>query len=94
MLGRPYEGNEEEVINEKAHVLDSILPVAVLIASCIVAMVNLVDFLRALPFVHAFAASDASVGLVIWRCGHAGIYIYLLCAMVFSKGRMYPGGFS
>ena len=37
--GRPYEGNEEEVINEKAHVLDLILPVAVLIASCIVTMV-------------------------------------------------------
>ena len=44
--GRPYEGNEEEVINEKAHVLDLILPVAVLIASCIVTMV---DFLRVLP---------------------------------------------
>ena len=56
--GRPYEGNEEEVINEKAHVLDLILPVAVLIASCIVAMVYA-------SFVDAFAASDASVGLVL-----------------------------
>lgn len=47
--GRPYEGNEEEVINEKAHVLDLILPVAVLIASCIVAMVYTGGFLRVLP---------------------------------------------
>ena len=30
--GRPYEGNEEEVIKENSHVLDLILPVAVLIA--------------------------------------------------------------
>lgn len=63
--GRPYEGNEEEVINEKAHVLDLILPVAVLIASCIVAMVYIGGFFEGASFVDAFAASDASVGLVL-----------------------------
>lgn len=63
--GRPYEGNEEEVINEKAHVLDLILPVAVLIASCIVAMVYTGGFFEGDSFVDAFAASDASVGLVL-----------------------------
>lgn len=63
--GRPYEGNEEEVINEKAHVLDLILPVAVLIASCIVAMVYTGGFFEGVSFVDAFAASDASVGLVL-----------------------------
>lgn len=63
--GRPYEGNEEEVINEKAHVLDLILPVAVLIASCIVAMVYTGGFFEGASFVNAFAASDASVGLVL-----------------------------
>lgn len=63
--GRPYEGNEEEVINEKAHVLDLILPVAVLIASCIVAMVYTGGFFEGTSFVDAFAASDASVGLVL-----------------------------
>lgn len=63
--GRPYEGNEEEVINEKAHVLDLILPVAVLIASCIVAMVYTGGFFDGVAFVDAFAASDASVGLVL-----------------------------
>ena len=62
---RPYEGNEEEVINEKAHVLDLILPVAVLIASCIVAMVYTGGFFEGASFVDAFAASDASVGLVL-----------------------------
>lgn len=63
--GRPYEGNEEEVINEKAHVLDLILPVAVLIASCIVAMVYTGGFFEGASFVNAFAASDESVGLVL-----------------------------
>lgn len=63
--GRPYEGNEEEVINEKAHVLDLILPVAVLIASCIVAMIYTGGFFEGASFVDAFAASDASVGLVL-----------------------------
>lgn len=63
--GRPYEGNEEEVINEKAHVLELILPVAVLIASCIVAMVYTGGFFEGASFVDAFAASDASVGLVL-----------------------------
>lgn len=63
--GRPYEGNEEEVINEKAHVLDLILPVAVLIASCIAAMVYTGGFFEGASFVDAFAASDASVGLVL-----------------------------
>ena len=63
--GRPCEGNEEEVINEKAHVLDLILPVAVLIASCIVTMVYTGGFFEGASFVDAFAASDASVGLVL-----------------------------
>lgn len=63
--GRPYEGNEEEVVNDKAHVLDLILPVAVLIASCIVAMVYTGGFFDGASFVDAFAASDASVGLVL-----------------------------
>lgn len=63
--GRPYEGNEEEVINEKAHVLDLILPVAVLIASCIVTMVYTGGFFEGASFVDAFVASDASVGLVL-----------------------------
>ena len=63
--GRPYEDNEEEILKENAHVLDLILPVAVLIASCIVAMVYTGGFFEGASFVDAFAASDASVGLVL-----------------------------
>ena len=38
-IGRPYEGNEEEIQKENAHVLDLVLPVVVLISSCIIAMI-------------------------------------------------------
>lgn len=64
-IGRPYEGNEEEVQKEQAHVLDLVLPVVVLIASCIIAMVYTGGFFSGASFVEAFASSDASVGLVL-----------------------------
>ena len=63
--GRPYEGNEEEIVNDKAHVLDLALPVVVLIASCIIAMVYTGSFFSGASFVDAFAGADASVGLVL-----------------------------
>ena len=63
--GRPYEENEEEVVKENAHVLDLILPVAVLILSCITAMVYTGGFFEGVSFVEAFANSNASVGLVL-----------------------------
>ena len=49
--GRPYEGNEEEVIKENSHVLDLILPVAVLIASCIISMIYTGGFFEGTSFV-------------------------------------------
>ena len=64
-IGRPYEGNEEEIQKENAHVLDLVLPVAVLIFSCIIAMIYTGGFFDGASFVDAFASSDASVGLVL-----------------------------
>jgi len=63
--GRPYEENEEEIVKGNAHVLDLILPVAVLIFSCIMAMVYTGGFFEGVSFVEAFANSNASVGLVL-----------------------------
>ena len=63
--GRPYEGNEEEIQKENSHVLDLVLPVAVLIVSCIVAMIYTGGFFSGASFVDAFANSSASVGLVL-----------------------------
>lgn len=64
-IGRPYEGNEEEIQKENAHVLDLVLPVVVLISSCIIAMIYTGGFFDGASFVYAFASSDASVGLVL-----------------------------
>lgn len=47
--GRPYESDEEAISNDKAHVMDLVLPVAVLIVSCIVAMIYTGGFLTVLP---------------------------------------------
>lgn len=63
--GRPYESDEEAISNGKAHVMDLVLPVAVLIVSCIVAMIYTGGFFDGASFVDAFADSDASVGLVL-----------------------------
>ena len=60
-----YEDNEEEILKENAHVLDLILPVVVLIISCIIAMVYTGGFFSGTSFVDAFANSSASVGLVL-----------------------------
>ena len=63
--GRPYESDEEAISNDKAHVMDLVLPVAVLIVSCIVAMIYTGGFFDGASFVDAFADSDASVGRVL-----------------------------
>lgn len=63
--GRSYESDEEAISNDKAHVMDLVLPVAVLIVSCIVAMIYTGGFFDGASFVDAFADSDASVGLVL-----------------------------
>lgn len=63
--GRPYESDEEAISSDKAHVMDLVLPVAVLIVSCIVAMIYTGGFFDGASFVDAFADSDASVGLVL-----------------------------
>ena len=63
--GRPYDDNEEQVVKKSASVLDLVLPVVVLIASCIVAMIYTGGFFKGESFVNAFAGSDASMGLVL-----------------------------
>lgn len=64
-LGRPYEETESETLKEHSYVLDLILPVAVLIASCITAMVYTGGFFQGVSFVEAFADCNASEGLVL-----------------------------
>lgn len=63
-LGKAEENEEEEVVNEKGIVLDLVLPVIVLITSCVMGMVYTGGFFEGESFIDAFANADASMGLV------------------------------
>lgn len=54
---------EEEAPNERGRVIDLILPVLILIAVCVFALVYNGGILDGAPFVDAFADTDATVGL-------------------------------
>ena len=62
---RPYADVKEEEGNTKGTVLDLILPIAVLIVSCILCMVYTGGFFDGVDFVTAFSDCDASMGLVL-----------------------------
>jgi len=55
----------EEAKNPKGKVIDLVLPVAVLIVCCVIGMIYSGGFFSGKGFVAAFAASDASVGLML-----------------------------
>jgi len=63
--GALEESAEEEKISSKGKVIDLILPVAVLILSCIWGMIYTGGFFDGESFVNAFANCDASVGLAL-----------------------------
>ena len=58
-------------------VIDLILPIVVLIASCVVGMIYTGDFFEGVSFRKAFANSDASVGLVL------GSFVALMITLLF-----------
>ncbi len=62
---RPYDESQDDVHNDRAKVIDLVLPVLVLIISCILAMVYTGGFFSGSNFIQAFADSDASMGLVM-----------------------------
>ncbi len=53
----------EEVVSSKGKVMDLILPVAVLIVLCVLALIYVGGFFSGSSFVDAFANTDATVGL-------------------------------
>lgn len=62
----PYAGLATEEIDEnKGSVLDLVVPIVVLIASCVVGMIYSGGFFEGVDFVTAFSDSDASVGLML-----------------------------
>lgn len=74
---RPYGDDSDEEATGKGGVIDLLLPVLVLIASCVVGMVYTGGFFDGVDFITAFADCDASMGLVL------GSSVALLFAFVF-----------
>ena len=62
---RPYEETSDAQGNPNARVADLIIPVVVLIATCVFGMIYTGGFFEGTSFIDAFANSSASVGLVI-----------------------------
>ena len=54
-----------EAANPKGRVVDLVLPILVLIVSCVVGMIYSGGFFQGTGFVEAFSGSDASVGLML-----------------------------
>lgn len=71
----------EDDVKGKGTVIDLILPIIVLIVSCVLGMIYTGGFFSGASFVEAFANSDASVGLVI------GSSIALLLTIAFYVSR-------
>ena len=87
---RPYANAKEEVLEGKGKVLGLVLPIIVLIISCIIGMIYSGGFFDAEGeayhnFVTAFSGSDASVGLVFGSAiGLVFSLIFLLCRRVIN----------
>ena len=62
---RPYESSNNNEVNEKGRVIDLVLPIIILIISCVAGMVYTGGFFEGESFYMAFANCDASVGLVL-----------------------------
>ena len=57
--------NDDVDVNPKGKVIDLVLPVVVLIVTCVIGMIYSGGFFSGESFIDAFSNSDASVGLVI-----------------------------
>ena len=62
---RPYAGVTEEGVSARGTIWDLVLPIVILIISCIAGMVYTGGFFSGETFVNAFANCDASVGLAL-----------------------------
>lgn len=74
---RPYANAKDEERETKGKVIDLVVPVVVLIASCIVGMIYTGGFFSGTGFIEAFSNSDASVGLML------GSFFALVVTIVF-----------
>ncbi len=68
---------EEMAVNEKGRVCDLIVPIVILIISCVIGMIYSGGFFSGESFVDAFSNSDASVGLAY------GAFVAIILTVVF-----------
>ncbi len=61
---RPYQDADNEIPSSKGGVIDLVLPVAVLIVTCIIGIIYTGGFFDGAGFIEAFANSNSAVGLV------------------------------
>ena len=79
---RPYADAEKEIVeNDKAKVMDMVLPVVVLIIFCIIGIMYSGGFFSGTGFIESFSSSDASVGLSV-----ASVFA-LIFAVIYYMGR-------
>ncbi len=76
-----YKDAAGAVVNPKGKVIDLVLPILVLIFSCIVGMVYTGGFFSGVDFITAFSDCDASVGLVL------GGFVTLVFTFIFYMMR-------
>ncbi|MCL2663398.1 MAG: Na+/H+ antiporter NhaC family protein [Oscillospiraceae bacterium] len=82
---RPYGDSEEEVVSDRARVIDLVIPLALLIAGSIVGLMYTGGFFEGVGVIDSFADSDASVGLPFGSLAALIISaVYLLCRRVLS----------
>ena len=73
--------NDDVAANPKGKVIDLVLPVVVLIITCVIGMIYSGGFFEGAGFIDAFSNSDASVGLVI------GSAIAIVFAVIYFLAR-------
>lgn len=62
---RPFENESREKVSSKGKVIDLVLPIAILIVSCVMGMVYTGGFFSGVSFIEAFADCNAAKGLVL-----------------------------
>ena len=84
---RPYKDSDEEVVSDKARVIDLVLPLGLLIVGCVAGLMYTGGFFEGASIVDSFANSDASVGLAFGSLAAllvSFIYLFARRVMKFS----------
>ena len=78
---RPYANAQNVESNGKGRVIDLVLPIVVLIISCVIGMIYTGGFFQGKGFIESFSDSDASVGLML------GSFFALAITIVYYMAR-------